>query len=174
MSTHSISLSTTLALALAMSIGCKPKPKAPTPPLVSTPPTETSQGSAIPTSPESSVPAPPPSKSGASIALTPQERDAAIKIEDRTLKYTLAANETKVFSFEHNPATGIFAVNSNKLDNPGDTFQPGKPGYALYDAQCQLIGTAHPAWNDAPNIEREPGTYFIKLVGPGEIDIQIQ
>jgi len=65
-------------------------------------------------------------------------------------------------------------VNSNRLDKPGDPFAGGKAGYALFDSEGNQVGPARVAWNDAPAVEKPAGTFYIKVVGPGEIDIQLQ
>ena len=65
-------------------------------------------------------------------------------------------------------------MNSNKLDKPGDPFVEGKPGYALFDADLKPIGSPRVAWNDAPAVAKPAGVYYLKVVGPGEIDIQLQ
>ncbi len=130
------------------------------------------------------TPAPPTPPTGGSPPATPQsqghillskeEREKATPVElNSTLKETLAEGESKVFRFEWTGTGSLeLAVLSNELEVRQD-YQPGMKGYAIFDSAGQRVGADTPAINDWPPRKLEPGTYYIKLVGPGTLDIKL-
>ncbi|MDB6137282.1 MAG: hypothetical protein JWO94_354 [Verrucomicrobiaceae bacterium] len=104
--------------------------------------------------------------------VTREERKNAKPLEPNShLKETLAEGESKIYLVQAKEEADRGAY-SNQLKAP-QPYQAGMPGYAFFDAKGRPYGKAVPAWNDCPAFKFTPGTYYLKIVGPGMVDISI-
>jgi hypothetical protein len=106
--------------------------------------------------------------------LTEAERKSAAKVElGAAFNETLKAGESKVFTFEFDdPNSTKLGLLSNQLA-PGAKYSPDAAAYALFDKDGKLIGEMKPATVDFPMTELEKGTHYLKIMGPGLVDMKL-
>jgi|GEM_PF-5309436 len=116
---------------------------------------------------------PAPAASGG-IILTEEEQEKATAVEvGATIQETLSAGISKVYRFSFSdPNQAPVAILSQNLE-AGQTYDPQRAGYALFDESMAPIAGARPATADMEFEALKPGTYYLKVVGPGAIHIKI-
>ncbi|MDB6140796.1 MAG: hypothetical protein JWO94_3868, partial [Verrucomicrobiaceae bacterium] len=98
-----------------------------------------------------------------------ERKNARPLVPNSHLKETLAAGQSLVYKLQPTEEAEHGAL-SNALKVP-EQYKPGMPGYAYFDEKGNPWGKAVPAWNDLSSFKFPPGIYYLKLVGPGVVDI---
>jgi hypothetical protein len=63
---------------------------------------------------------------------------------------------------------------STDLSCPNEDYVAGEAGYAFFDDSGAVVSGPRLACDDDPsNAEIEPGTYYLKLVGPGTVGVDV-
>jgi len=108
------------------------------------------------------------------LTLSADERDGADEVgADDVISADLDGEEVAVFRFVLAEAAVIGAY-SEDLSCPNDPWEPGQAGYAFFDDTGSAIGSPRQACDDAPGkVLSPPGTYYVKLVGPGPLNIDL-
>jgi hypothetical protein len=64
------------------------------------------------------------------------------------------------------------AIFSEELQ-PGKKYSPDQAGYALFNEKREPIGGSTSAANELSFDQLKPGTYYLKIVGPGLVHIKL-
>lgn len=109
------------------------------------------------------------------IALTAEERDSATEVEpDAIVGSDLDGSASVVYAFTVDAPSTLAAFSQN-LECPNEPYTEGSAGYAFFDADLEPLGGPRLACDDNPaNADVPAGTYYVKLVGPGAVDISLQ
>ena len=103
--------------------------------------------------------------------ITPAERRRAVPLEPNShVKETIEEGDSKVFIMQpkENADRGAFSNQLRVIEE-----YKGGPGYAFFDAKGKPYGKPSSVWNDLTAFKFTPGTYYLKLVGPGLVDISV-
>ena len=122
---------------------------------------------------------PTPSQYGSGMTITPQEIAGAAPITSRRrIKSTLGAGESRVYRFTPDGKENQLAVRPYLNGGSGD-YVPGKTAsYAWFDERGKMFGgvkEAHESWVAwwKPDSWRPTGTYYLKVVGPGDVEFEL-
>ena len=123
--------------------------------------------------------APTPARFGTGMTVTPQEMAAAGPIQARArTRLTLGAGESRVYKFTPNGQENQLAIRPYGSGDAGDYVAGKTAGYAWFDDQGKMFGEvkeAHQAWVAwwKPEEWRPTGAYYLKVVGPGDVEFEL-
>ncbi len=70
-------------------------------------------------------------------------------------------------------ASGSAYALNNDLTCPHEVFEAGKAGYAYFDESGKAVIGPIQGCDDSDRADLLPGTYYLKLIGPGSIDLDL-
>lgn len=107
------------------------------------------------------------------IVLTAQDRAGAVAVDaNGEIIEILAAGASKVFSFEAAKGQQAYAFSRN-LSCPNAPFDGTTAGYAYFGSDGAMLGSSRRACDDFPKLGVPGGTVFVKVVGPGEVNVDL-
>jgi len=111
---------------------------------------------------------------GTGITLSSADRSGATALgDDLAAAADLEGTGSMTYSFDVATASELTAQ-SNDLACPGAAYVAGKAAYAFFDEAGTVVSGPRLACDDDPDAaELEPGTYYLKLVGPGAVDVKV-
>lgn len=113
-------------------------------------------------------------RGGGRIALSAADRSGATdEAVDGSVKIDLDdAGETATYRLVLDDPAGVYAQ-SNDLTCPDEPFMAGRAGYAYFDESGRVVIGPTRACDDSDRADLLPGTYYLKLVGPGSFDLNL-
>jgi hypothetical protein len=104
------------------------------------------------------------------ITVSAAEMKNATPIEFNThIKETFAPGQSKTYKLVFQ-TSDVHGAMSNLLEIK-QPYEAGMAGYAWFDSEGHSFGPVTPAVNDRPGFTFPAGTFYLKIVGPGIIDI---
>lgn len=108
------------------------------------------------------------------ISLTAAERDGATREPAETTAQLATNSDTAVFAITVESPSRLTAL-SRDLSCINAAYAAGRAGYAFFAADLSPVGGPRQACDDDPDKTVVPaGTYYLKLVGPGKVDVAVQ
>ncbi|MEO6629168.1 MAG: hypothetical protein ABIP03_11450, partial [Aquihabitans sp.] len=110
---------------------------------------------------------------GGKIALSAADRSGASDVAvDGSVTVALDAGETATYRLAVETASSVYALNNN-LTCPNEPFKAGQAGYGYFDESGQVVIGPAQGCDDSARAALPPGTYYLKLVGPGSFDLNL-
>ena len=115
-----------------------------------------------------------PGAQGGALVLTDSDRSTARLTDDAdgSVQDDLKAGQSVTYRLEITERSSIYALNGD-LSCPGGKFSSKTGGYAYFDDSGKAVVGPEPACDDSAHAVVEAGNYYLKLVGPGSFDLDL-
>ena len=91
---------------------------------------------------------------------------------DGSVTVDLSDGATATYRLTLNASGSVYALNNN-LTCPNEPYEDGQAGYAYFDESGQVVIGPAQGCDDSDKADLLPGTYYLKLVGPGSFDLNL-